>query len=163
MTIRVRQAQAEDARTVTGILSEAAKWLEESGMRMWRDGELTGESVSADIAAKLFHIAESDLEAAGTIKFQLQDALFWPDVPPNESAFVHRLAIRRKFSGRGISSALLQWAVDRARSMDRRYLRLDCEAARPRLREVYERFGFRHHSDRQVGPYFVARYEFALK
>jgi hypothetical protein len=28
-----------------------------------------------------------------------------------------------------------------------------------RLRAVYERFGFRHHSDRQVGPYFVSRYE----
>lgn len=26
----------------------------------------------------------------------------------------------------------------------------------------YERFGFRHHSDRQVGGYFVARYEYPL-
>jgi GNAT superfamily N-acetyltransferase len=163
MSVRIRLARAEDARTISGILSEAAKWLEESGMRMWRDGELTEESVSADIATGLFYIAESDFEAAGTIKFQLQDALFWPDVPQDESAFVHRLAIRRKFAGRGISDALLQWAVDRARSMDRRYLRLDCEAARSRLREVYERFGFRHHSDRRVGPYFVARYEFVLK
>jgi hypothetical protein len=41
-------------------------------------------------------------------------------------------------------------------------LRLDCEASRPRLRAVYEGFGFRHHSDRQVGPYFVSRYEYAL-
>ena len=32
-----------------------------------------------------------------------------------------------------------------------RYLRLDCVAT-PRLRAVYERFGFEHHSDRQVGP-----------
>jgi GNAT superfamily N-acetyltransferase len=163
MSVRVRQAQAEDARTVSGILLEAAKWLEESGMHMWRDGELTDESISADVAAGLFYIAESGLEAAGTIKFQLQDALFWPDVPQDESAFVHRLAIRRKFAGRGISDEILQWAVDRARSMDRQYLRLDCEAARPRLRKVYERFGFQHHSDRHVGPYFVARYEFVLK
>ena len=132
-------------------------------MRMWRDGELTDESISADVAGGLFYIAKSDLEVAGTIKFQLEDALFWPDVPQDESAFVHRLAIRRKFAGRGISEAMLHWAVNRARSLDQRYLRLDCEAARPRLREVYERFGFRHHSDRQVGPYFVARYEFVLK
>lgn len=130
---------------------------------MWRDGELTDESIRADIAGGLFYIAESDLEAAGTIKFQLQDALFWPDVPQDESAFVHRLAVRRKFAGCGISGAMLQWAVDRARSLGRRYLRLDCEAARPRLRAVYERFGFRHHSDRRVGPYFVALYEFLLE
>jgi hypothetical protein len=34
--------------------------------------------------------------------------------------------------------------------------------SRPWLRAVYERSNFRHHSDRQVGPYFVARYELAL-
>ena len=28
------------------------------------------------------------------------------------------------------------------------------------LRAVYEHFGFKHHSDRQVGPYFVSRYEY---
>jgi hypothetical protein len=27
---------------------------------------------------------------------------------------------------------------------------------------VYENFGFQHHSDRQVGAYFVARYEYKI-
>jgi len=56
----------------------------------------------------------------------------------------------------------MQWAVDRARALGRTHVRLDCEASRPRLRAVYERFGFHHHSDRQVGPYFVSRYEFVI-
>jgi hypothetical protein len=55
---------------------------------------------------------------------------------------------------------MLKWAVEHARGLGRRYLRLDCEASRVRLRKVYEQFGFRHHSDRHVGPYFVSRYEF---
>ena len=85
-----------------------------------------------------------------------------PDVPQTESAFVHRLAVRRRFAGGGISSALLDWAVERARLLGRDYLRLDCEASRPRLRAFYERFGFRHHSDREVGPYYVSRYEYKV-
>ena len=96
------------------------------------------------------------------MKFQLEDTEFWPDVPQTESAFVHRLAVRRRFARRGISSALLSWAVERARSLCRDYLRLDCEASRPKLRAVYERFGFVHHSDRQVGPYFVSRYQYRV-
>jgi hypothetical protein len=40
------------------------------------------------------------------------------------------------------------------------FLRLDCEASRARLRAVYERIGIRFHSNKQVGPYFVARYEY---
>ncbi|HUD45692.1 MAG TPA: GNAT family N-acetyltransferase [Candidatus Baltobacteraceae bacterium] len=163
MTVSIRQAGPDDAQTVSGILTEAARWLEDRGMTMWRDGELTAASVAADVAAGLFHLAEADLEPAGTIKFQLQDKLFWPDIRQEESAFIHRLAVRRKFAGRAISTALLQWAVERARGLECRYLRLDCEAARPRLRAVYEGFGFRHHSDRQVGPYFVSRYEYAIR
>jgi hypothetical protein len=61
-----------------------------------------------------------------------------------------------------VSSTLLRWAVDRTRTLERRYLRLDTEASRMRLRAIYEQFGFRHHSDRQVGPYYVARYEYPV-
>jgi GNAT superfamily N-acetyltransferase len=162
MTVSIRQARPEDAPTVSSILTEAAQWLEESGMTMWRDGELTASSVAADVGAGLFHLASAELEPAGTIKYQLEDKLFWPDIPQEESAFIHRLAVRRKFSGGGISTAMLRWAVARARTLERFYLRLDCEASRLRLRAFYEGFGFRHHSDRQVGPYFVSRYEYPL-
>ena len=61
-----------------------------------------------------------------------------------------------------MSTALLEWAVREARRLGRRALRLDCEASRASLRAVYERFGFRYHSDRHVGPYHVARYEYPL-
>jgi GNAT superfamily N-acetyltransferase len=156
----IRQAMPQDAENVFGILREAAQWLEQSGMAMWRDDELLPARIAGDVEAGLFFIAEREGMAAGVIKFQLEDSLFWPDVPRNQSAFLHRLAVRRRFAGGGLSTALLDWAVERARTLGREYLRLDCEASRLRLRAVYEKFGFRHHSDRQVGPYFVSRYEY---
>jgi GNAT superfamily N-acetyltransferase len=151
-----------DVEIVTSILLEAARWLQQGGMPMWRDGEILPERIARDIGQGLFFVAEKDGEPAGTIKFQLVDPVFWPDVPEHESAFVHRLAVRRQFAGGVASSALLSWSLQRTASLGRRYLRLDCDASRPRLRAVYERFGFQHHSDRQVGPYFVARYEFRI-
>ena len=131
-------------------------------MGMWRDDELLASRIADDVDAGLFFIADCGGEAAGVVKFQLEDAEFWPDVPQGESAFVHRLAIKRSFAGGGISSVLFNWAVARAHSLGKTYLRLDCEAARPKLRAIYERFGFIHHSDRQVGPYFVSRYEYRV-
>jgi GNAT superfamily N-acetyltransferase len=130
---------------------------------MWRADELAPDRIASDVLRGDFFVAEVGDEIAGTVKFQMQDDLFWPDTPADESAFVHRLAVRRLYAGGELSEALLRWAANRARSFHRRYLRLDCEASRPRLRAVYERFGFRHHSDRQVGPYFVARYELELR
>lgn len=158
----IRQATQQDAENVAGVLGEAVRWLEQRGMAMWRADEMLPSRIAEDVDAGLFIIAECDGETAGVMKFQLEDELFWPDVPRTESAFVHRFAVRRQFAGGGISAALLGWAVERARSLGKEYLRLDCEASRPKLRAVYERFGFRHHSDRQVGPYFVSRYEYPV-
>jgi GNAT superfamily N-acetyltransferase len=162
MHLAIRQAEAADTHVVSEILLEAANWLQREGMPMWRDDELVSERLVQDVNTGLFFLAESGGEAVGTLKFQCSDTVFWPDVQQDESAFVHRIAVRRRFSGTGTSSALLEWAAERAHSLGRRYLRLDCEASRPRLRAVYERFGFRHHSDRHVGPYYVSRYELLL-
>jgi GNAT superfamily N-acetyltransferase len=162
MTICIRKAEVSETGKVCSVLLEAARWLQQSGMPMWREDELTSERIASDVACDLFFLAEHDGEIAGTIRFQLQDAVFWPDTPCDEAAFVHRIAVRRKFAGGKISGVLLQWAVERSKILGRHFLRLDCEASRARLRAVYERFGFRHHSDRQVGPYFVARYEYDL-
>lgn len=162
MHLAIRQAILADTHLVSEILLEAARWLRKERVPMWRDDELLPERLTEDISAGSFFIGEVAGEAVATIRFQCVDPAFWPDVPADESAFVHRIAVRRRFAGGVVSAALLDWAAERAKALGRRYLRLDCEASRPRLRAVYERFGFRHHSDRQVGPYFVSRYELPL-
>ena len=163
VNVHIRPAEFGDTESVSGVLVEAAEWLRARGIPMWRAGELSPERIAADVARREFFVAEVGHEIAGTIKFQLEDELFWPDQPLDEAAFVHRLAVRRKYSRGVVSSVLLRWAADRGRSLGRRFLRLDCDAARPALRAVYERFGFRYHSCRQVGPYLVARYEQPLQ
>jgi GNAT superfamily N-acetyltransferase len=161
-TITISQARISETDSVTSILREAADWLEERGIPMWHAEELDREQTAAAVAAGYFFLARCGGEAVGTVKFQLQDALFWPDTPTDEAAYVHRLAVRRAFAGGRLSALLLDWAAERAVSAGKRFLRLDCEAARPRLRAVYERRGFQHHSDRQVGPFFVSRYQLPL-
>jgi GNAT superfamily N-acetyltransferase len=160
MQLSIRQATAQDIAAVSEILGEAARWLEEQGMVMWHQDELQPNRIVADVDSAQFFLAECDGVPAATIRFQLEDRLFWPDVPQNDSAFIHRLAVRRRFAGGEVSSALLLWAIARTHTLGRRYLRLDCEASRTRLRAIYERLGFRFHSNKQVGPYFVARYEY---
>ena len=160
--LEVRQARLEDVDVVGDILREAAGWLRASGRELWREDELTSSMVAADIESGGVFLASIEGEPAATLRFQLSDDLFWPDVPSGEAAFIHRLAVKRRYAGGGLSSALLHWSADRAARLGRRLLRLDCEHSRTKLRGVYEQFGFRWHSDRRVGPYFVARYEYPV-
>ncbi|GMW02060.1 MAG: hypothetical protein AMXMBFR84_31960 [Candidatus Hydrogenedentota bacterium] len=160
MDLVIRQATIEDAATVLGILNEASRWLEDSGMAMWHTYELDDDHLRSGVASGQFVLASVEGNPAATLRFQLEDLLFWPDQPQDESTYIHRFAVRRQYAGKGVSAEMLQWVVDRTRELGRHYVRLDCQANRPKLRAVYERFGFRHHSDRQVGPHFVARYEY---
>ena len=111
------------------ILQEASHWANaQSDAVMWEQNELAPEHIAAEVRSGLFFVADADGEPAGVIRFQLEDKLFWPDLAnPSESAFIHRLAVRRRFAGAGVSTALLHWAVDRARALGKRHLRLDCD------------------------------------
>ena len=158
----VRRALASDAAVVHRLLLEAAAWVDALGVVMWEDGELEFDAVEREVMTGQFFVADVNGTIAGAIRFQTEDPLFWPDLPQEDSAFVHRLVVSRAFKGAGVSTALLEWAVTHARDLGKLWLRLDCDNERPKLKALYERFGFHRHSYRQVGPYYVARYEYPL-
>jgi GNAT superfamily N-acetyltransferase len=162
LPVVVRLAKPPDAGVIDDLLQEASRWVDALGTVMWEAGELAPGRVAAEVAAGQFFVAECDGRIVGAVRFQTEDRLFWPDLGQEDSAFVHRLVVARSHAGRGVSTALLDWAAGQTRSIGRRYLRLDCDSHRLKLRALYERFGFILHSFRQVGPYHVARYEYEV-
>jgi hypothetical protein len=162
-TATIRPAMADDIPTVLSILEEAERWLRDGGDEMWSEGELAEERIRAEVEAGLFYLAEVGGEAAGTFRYQLRDDEFWPDLDDHaNSAFLHRLAVRRRFAGGIVTSEVFGWAAAKTASIGRAWLRLDCDAHRARLRAMYERHGFARRDERQVGPYLVTRYEMAV-
>ncbi|WP_373544954.1 GNAT family N-acetyltransferase [Chamaesiphon sp.] len=158
----MHQATLDDLSTVSEILSEAAAWLDRQNMTLWQPEHISKSTIIQDVELGLFYIAFCEGIAAGVVIFQTEDLVFWPDITQSDSAFLHRLAVRRSFAGGSVSTQIFRWAIEYSRELGKHFLRLDCVADRPRLRSVYENFGFKHHSDRQVGDYFVARYEYEI-
>ena len=162
MDLEIEQARVADAPVVADILKEAAAWAERAHERLWLESELEPEQIAADARNGQFFLATHAGAAIGTLRYQLQDALFWPDAAPGEAAYVHRLAVRRRWAGRGVAAQMLRWAARRAVTDGRALLRLDTDITRPKLRALYVDCGFREHSERRVGPYHVMRYEMRL-
>jgi GNAT superfamily N-acetyltransferase len=160
MPLTIIRAQLSQATVVSSVLTEAADWVASQGKRLWHPGHVSLEAVAADVEAGMYYIAWLDGEAAGVVKLQMEDRDFWPDAANGEAVYLHRLAVRRRYAGGEVSSALLHWIVARARELGRKYVRLDCAADRPALRRVYEVFGFRFHDERNMGSFVVARYQF---
>ncbi len=162
MRIIIEQAKIGDVAIIAGILREAAEWLESKNIPLWQSGWITPEKIAPDVESGMYWLAKIEGETVGCVRFQNSDEEYWNDVPHADSAFIHRLAIRRTFANRGVSTGLIEWAKGKARRAGKTYLRLDC-ADRPKLRRVYENQGFAFHSIKHKEPYPVARFEFDLK
>jgi GNAT superfamily N-acetyltransferase len=162
MDVEFVQARSNQAAIVAAILQEAARWAEQTHERLWLAEELELEVIQSEVAAGQFFLAVVAGTHAGTLRYQLEDQLFWPDAAAGEAAYVHRLAVRRRFAGRRLAAQMLAWAARRARAEGLAFLRLDTDFTRLKLRALYEGCGFKRHSKRQVGPYHVMRYELSL-
>jgi GNAT superfamily N-acetyltransferase len=161
MKIEIVQADPNQVVEISEILQEVATWLENKGVKLWDANELAPENVEHQVKTGMFWLAEIDGEFAGCIRFQTEDLEYWDDVPHTDSAFVHRVAVKRKFAGKGVAIAMLDWAKSHAKSLNKSYLRLDCDQ-RKKLIEFYESQGFKFHSEKIRKPYIVNRYEFKL-
>ncbi len=161
--VSIRFAVAGEETIVSSVLLEAAEWLRQRGEPLWSSAELTPKHVAAGVGHGHFVLAFVGGQVLGTACLTADDPRYWPEAVAGEAMYVHRLAVRRSGAGGLVSAALLCWCGFQVRALGCQYLRLDCDAGRPRLRRVYENFGFEFHSERLVGAFTVARYQLALR
>ncbi len=164
--LRIEKATLADVPAVATLLQEAALWLANGGRPLWGAEEVGHERVLRQVTAGGYFMAHAGeaggAPLAGVMRFELDDPHYWPEIAPGTSAFVHKLAVRRAWAGQGVSTALLDFARERARTLQLSHLRLDCVADRTELRTIYERFGFVLHSVVHKGNWALARYELAV-
>lgn len=144
----------------SGIMTEAGNWLAGLGQPLWGPDEVTEQALGARPADGLVLVGYIAGEPVVTTLLDWQDDLFWPG--KSDSGFIHRLAIRRAYAGRGHAETLLGEAAAICRTSAKPYLRLDCVASRDKLRSFYERCGFRFVGTAVREPHFhQALYELA--
>jgi ribosomal protein S18 acetylase RimI-like enzyme len=138
--LEVRRAEPDDLDEVVSILSEAARWLLERGIRQWPD-PFPRDRAAALLERGSFYLASVDGEPVATFALLWEDRAFWGEQPP-DAGYVHAIAVRRAYAGRGLGERLLEWAGAQAAASGREYLRLDCMSNNDVLRGYYERLGF---------------------
>jgi GNAT superfamily N-acetyltransferase len=152
-----------DLERFSGILTEVARWRIGREEPLWRPDELSPAALLESYRVGEMRLGWLAHEPVATMVLKEEDRLFWPDVPPGESLFVHKLAVVRRYGGQGLSRSMLDAARDRALATGKAYLRLDCTADRPGLRRLYESYGFRCVGEGRVGTFCVALYELDLR
>jgi GNAT superfamily N-acetyltransferase len=122
------------------ILEDGRAWLKMKGINQWPFA-FTLEWVNQCLEKREFFVANVDQETGGVFRLLHTDPFFWGD-DVEDAIYIHTLAVRRSWQGRGIGCDLIRWAEDYTARHDRPYLRLDCMADNSVLCQYYEQAGF---------------------
>lgn len=139
----VKQADEHDIPIIEEILLDAVNWLSESGLKnTWNESNVKWSNLSKSYKIDNFYIAYENGLPAACMALTDYDPIFWPDIPKGESLYLHKVAVKRAFAGKGFSKELIGFAKNLALSCCINAIRLNCNQHRNKLRTVYENEGF---------------------
>lgn len=160
MTLLIARGTLADVAETDALIRATAEWLIKKGEQLWGPNETSLDELTRVTRIGELIVGRVEGELATCMYLHDEDRVFWPQVGRGEAFYIHRLAVARKFAGRGYAHAMLEWAGSEARAHGRPFLRLDCEP-RAKLLALYASAGYRRIDSTpiQVGEHFVVRHE----
>lgn len=157
--LKITEAALPQTGIVTALLQEAAGWLSEQQIKQWDRSLFTEQLVAEYFADRKVFVAYINDEPAGMFTMQDEDPAYWKERNDSSFGYLHRLTVRRRYSGAGIGEHLLRTAENLVEKLGKRGLRLDCTADNPKLNIVYQKQGYRFMGISDMGGRFVTLYE----
>lgn len=144
MTVTFRNDQPTDFLT---ILREVGQWMADTNQEMWQLDTLTADNLINEYTRDNCYVLYVDeMPAAGTpagaFILQWKDPLYYAEVPDNTAGFIHKVAIRRRFSGQNLFTPVLDFCRSECLARHIHEIQLETDATRPSLLRFYERHGF---------------------
>lgn len=124
---------------VFALIDRRTRWMQAHGNRLWdtyREAYPDDYFRTVTEKGQLWLLRQDERIAAMVTLWDTDSQ--WTDHAP--ALYLHNLAADEAFPGAG--AALLRRCADRAKTLHRDRLRLDCSAENPRLNAYYEAQGF---------------------
>lgn len=163
--IMVKQADECDILIIEEILLDAVNWMSKSGQQnQWNDSNVKWSNLSKSYKINNFYIAYENVLPTACMALTDYDPIYWTNIPKGESLYLHKVAVKRAFAGKGFSKELIDFTKNLALSYCINAIRLNCNQHRNKLRAVYENEGFICVEEKTFfGKYDTALYVFNCK
>lgn len=139
----IRRATLDDVSILTKIRNDAHSKKVTYGDYAWgKDGDGFSEQwVLNSLSRRAVYVVEQDGMPIGTFSLDWDDEVYWGPQEPI-AGYVHGLSVRKGFNGSGFGRFVIDWCATQARILNRRLVRLGCDARNARLCAYYESLGF---------------------
>jgi len=140
----ISDVKAAQAPRVLAILRETAAWLQSKGLEQGQDfAEGVEDSEAMRPMEGSAFLVERGGQDAACVVLQWQDP-FWDEAGKDgQAAWIHSLAVRRIFTGRGLGKHLLAFMESLARARRKDYCRLEVVDTNTRLKAYFRKLEYR--------------------
>ncbi len=149
----LRTATPDDAPAIVALRDGLARWLAETGVNQWQEGEITVDQVASGARLGEWHVAEVDGEIVACVRLAWSDPDFWGD-DDAPAGYVHGLMVRRDHAGHGWGRGLVEWAARATAAAGHDRLRLDTAAHNTTMVDYYRSLGFTVLREADLPPQF---------
>jgi GNAT superfamily N-acetyltransferase len=145
------KAEKEHFDILLEIFLEAAHWLRTNGLSQWShflDG-YGRDDILDSINNRTTLLIVKDEKVVGTVTVQLSpdewDQHIWGGIDLDSSIFIHRIALTRSHSGKGLGQKIINW-IEREIEfpINKKFIKLDCVGDNQRLNDYYLMIGFQY-------------------
>jgi GNAT superfamily N-acetyltransferase len=150
----IRKSEPKDLSALMEIFEEARKTIRALGIDQWQNGYPNPEVISEDMEKDQSYVITAEGRAVATFAVLTDgeptyDVIYggaWKtgDAAHTEYLAIHRVAISVACRGQGISTKIIRYAEEYARSLGRKSLRIDTHEGNLPMRRMLEKHGFIH-------------------
>ena len=149
--------QASELEVFSNLICDVAQALEDHGQKLWDQEWLQPQALLEKYGLESMHLGRMNGEPVAAFVLLETDPDFWPNVTLGESLFIHKLVVARAWKGHNLSARVLDFGVKQVLERGKKFLRLDTDATRPALCNLYEQYGFV-----RVGRHLTNDFDYAL-
>lgn len=161
--MKLKQVSLIEFESIFDILHENALWLASRDIFQWPLDWLEGkrDEIQSSVEQGLFYSVAIGADIAAVVEITpIADELWKND--ESAALYVHKLAIRRKYSGQSVGRKIIALIEEKAIQQGINYLRLDCVAHNLKLREYYESCLFQFKGEVNLGEINLALFEYEI-
>lgn len=146
----IRKTRYDDIERVSTLYKQASASLKAQGIDQWQNNYPNQYSLKEDIDQGISYVYEKDgnviasvaLILDGEVDYDVIEGGQWLDDLPYLT--IHRIVIENQYQGRGISQAIMAFAVDLAQSNNLHSIRVDTHQDNRAMQGFLEKEGFHY-------------------
>lgn len=151
MTFSITQASPSDSKDIHKIMSSCTKWLSDKGMDHWI-GVYSFEKIKERINWKIVYFIRENEKTVGTItliKEKPSHFKCWKDLNA-EGICIMGLAVDPKHMKKGYATKLIEYAENKAKQENIKYIRFDAISEYENLIKFYINRGYKIVGTKQI-------------